>query len=590
MAAASLLLFSCAKDGEMLTATIDKDGATIGTADTDIVLLEDMGSSLALTLWWDELGNATLSNPDAQMTDDVTVYSIQFSTSEDFGTSVEQIIPKGSSNIQFTAMELNNLLSGLGLQGEVPSTIYIRICTALGTNTGTASYGNTISITVTPYTIDMSRVRLVGFMGNWGTDTILPATTEKGGEYAGFVHVASWYNFYFVEGNGTIWGGYVDGNPFPLEQKAEMKTWNAWFPEPAGCYYVTMSTSRRLWECTSISEMTLTPGSSEALKMNYSGSKEAFYLVFATTADNQTIQLDYTGGLYNSTTGTGSYAETSGSIAAAADGTISNASMGTATGGITTAEAGTYTLFLRMTEGKWELHKGAVDINTGEEYEPGTGEDMPEFLYLFYSWNTADGNYWPEKLASTLHSPDRDGHYTGYFSTPETWDESTGACYYNFTFSTEAVAADGTRYGVSSSDSHSLAEIVPPVDGNAVYAAWPAEYGLTRITVDMNTKTWAEEALPLCVSGTFNAWSLSSDPMTFDYGSGTWQATCEITEIGDGIQIVLGDNWQYKYGGSDGKLVTGDNNNNIKPEATGIYLIKVNLGDYTNMTYSLELQ
>lgn len=88
LALTSILAVSCMKDGETLIATLDGDGTQIGSVDTEIVLSEDNLTDLALTIYWDELGNASLSNPDAQMTDDVVVNAIQFSTSEDFGTFV----------------------------------------------------------------------------------------------------------------------------------------------------------------------------------------------------------------------------------------------------------------------------------------------------------------------------------------------------------------------------------------------------------------------------------------------------------------------------------------------------------------------
>ena len=67
------LSVSCMKDGEMLTATLEGDGTRIGTADSEIVLDINEPSALALTIWWDRLGNASLSNPDAQVPSDMII-------------------------------------------------------------------------------------------------------------------------------------------------------------------------------------------------------------------------------------------------------------------------------------------------------------------------------------------------------------------------------------------------------------------------------------------------------------------------------------------------------------------------------------
>ena len=206
LALASLFMAaSCMKDGETLTATLDGNGTQIGSVDTDIVLDADNGTSLALTVYWDRLGNATLSNPDAQMTDDVVVNAVQFSTTEDFGTYVERTVGSSDTSIQFTVLELNNLLSGLGLEGGVPTTVYIRMRTSLGTNSETV-YGNPIQITVSAFTIDMSRITLAGVNGGayTGTEVTIPAKSDGTG-YAGFANVSTgWWNFFFVEGDNTI--------------------------------------------------------------------------------------------------------------------------------------------------------------------------------------------------------------------------------------------------------------------------------------------------------------------------------------------------------------------------------------------------
>ena len=128
--------------------------------DSEIVLDINEPSALALTIWWDRLGNASLSNPDAQVPSDMIINAVQFSTDVDFSTYVEETVDNSASSVQFTAAELNTIMTELGLEGGVASTVYIRMSTSLGTNTEPV-YGESIEITVTPYFVDMSFIRLL---------------------------------------------------------------------------------------------------------------------------------------------------------------------------------------------------------------------------------------------------------------------------------------------------------------------------------------------------------------------------------------------------------------------------------------------
>lgn len=411
LALASLFMaVSCMKDGETLTATLDGNGTQIGSVDTDIVLDADNGTSLALTVYWDRLGNATLSNPDAQMTDDVVVNAVQFSTTEDFGTYVERTVGSSDTSIQFTVLELNNLLSGLGLEGGVPTTVYIRMRTSLGTNSETV-YGNTIQITVTAFTIDMSRITLAGVNGGayTGTEVTIPAKSDGTG-YAGFANVSTgWWNFFFVEGDNTIWGAYTDGNPFPLEQKDDISSWNAWFPEPSGCYYIDMSVSDREWSCTSISGITMSAAGADAVQMQYASGQTAYSAVFTIASDNAQLQVEYTGTLYNNELGQNSTQGVTLPLTASSDGTIAAGSSGDATG-ITVGTAGTYTLILYLADMKWELAEGEVEIGGGGEEEDSYVAATSEYLYIY---NLGEGNT-PVSSAGTL-TRTSEGVYEGDF-------------------------------------------------------------------------------------------------------------------------------------------------------------------------------
>ena len=582
----SFLAMSCMKDGETLIASLEGDGTQIGTADSDIVLTSENSSALALTIWWDRLGNATLSNPNAQMTDDVVVYAIQFSLSEDFSTYSEQSVSSDATNIQFTVGTLNNILYNLNAEGEVATTVYIRMCTSLGTNTDTATYGNTITITVTPYTVDMSKVRLVGVNSAWGEEVSIPVSSDDENVYSGFTHIPSgWWNFFFVEGNGTIYGSHTDSsdNPFPLEQKTDMSSWNAWFPNPSGCYYVTLNTTGLWWECTSVSSMTLTPSGADELSMTYSSTNEAWYLVFTTTSDNQTIQVDYTGTVYNRSYGQNSEQNASASIVAGAgtSGTISSAASGTATG-ITAGTAGTYTLIIRTSEMTWELHEGEVDIDTGEvinwpsdpDYTAATSDNL--YIYDLGS----DGT--PSAAAGILAKTGESGVYAGFFYMTSGYSFKLG--------DNETPASATVTYGATPSDTEGANNRL--FCGSSMRSIqWTGSASYVYITVNTNERSWSyTEVTSVMISGNFNNWSISENPMTFSSTDKTWSAniTPGASWGTDGIQFLINGKWSHSYAPASGGVLNSSSTAlipDVEITAGATYTVTIDLGA---MTWKIE--
>lgn len=201
-ATAMMTVLSCSKDGEMLTTSLPEGGTEISTVEKEIILTPETASSLALTVYWNSLGEISLSNPDAQIAENASVTMLQFSADKDFTVTDETTLSAGTTSRQFTVAQLNNIADRLDMPGETASDMYMRIRQSLGANTE-STYGNTVKVTVTPYTMDMSRVQIVS-SASGETSTTLPATGDR--TYAGFMNASSWYNFFFMEGNGSIWG------------------------------------------------------------------------------------------------------------------------------------------------------------------------------------------------------------------------------------------------------------------------------------------------------------------------------------------------------------------------------------------------
>ena len=580
-----LLSVSCMKDGEMLTATLEGDGTRIGTADSEIVLDINEPSALALTIWWDRLGNASLSNPDAQVPSDMIINAVQFSTDGDFSTYVEETVDNSASSVQFTAAELNTIMTELGLEGGVAATVYIRMSTSLGTNTEPV-YGESIEITVTPYFVDMSFIRLAGVGSGafTGVERTLSATVEDGGEYAGFADIpAGWWNFFFIEGTGNIWGALTDGaNQFYLERKNDISSWNCWFPEPSGCYYITMSTATGEWTAVSVSEVLMSIGGAEPVQMEYSAAHTAYTAVLTTTADNVPVQADLSGILYNTALGQDSAESASMSLTGSSDGTLAAGEAGAVTG-INTGAAGTYTLILRLADMTWELAEGEVDIDAGGEQtewpdDPDYSAATSEWLYIY---GLSDGT--PSSVEGRL-ARTSDGVYEGFFYMTS---------WFNFKFGDNEDPSAARIYGSAPSSEEGALERL--YCGSDMYNIWwdSDQAAYTYLTVNTNDRSWSYTTVTsISIAGDFNGYSLTSDVMTFDPASGTWSAVITPGSWGQyGIQFVLNEEWGFCYApAEDGTLFRSGNaampSTAVEPGVE--YEVTIDLNDPAAMTWSIE--
>ena len=579
------LSVSCMKDGEMLTATLEGDGTRIGTADSEIVLDINEPSALALTIWWDRLGNASLSNPDAQVPSDMIINAVQFSTDGDFSTYVEETVDNSASSVQFTAAELNTIMTELGLEGGVAATVYIRMSTSLGTNTEPV-YGESIEITVTPYFVDMSFIRLAGVGSGafTGVERTLPATVEDGGEYAGFADIpAGWWNFFFIEGTGNIWGALTDGaNQFYLERKNDISSWNCWFPEPSGCYYITMSTATGEWTAVSVSEVLMSIGGAEPVQMEYSAAHTAYTAVLTTSTDNVSVQADLSGILYNTSLGQDSAESASMSLTGSSDGTLAAGEAGAVTG-INTGAAGTYTLILRLADMTWELAEGEVDIDAGGEQtewpdDPDYSAATSEWLYIY---GLSDGT--PSSVEGRL-ARTSDGVYEGFFYMTS---------WFNFKFGDNEDPSAARIYGSAPSSEEGALERL--YCGSDMYNIWwdSDQAAYTYLTVNTNDRSWNYTTVTsISIAGDFNGYSLTSDVMTFDPASGTWSAVITPGSWGQyGIQFVLNEEWGFCYApAEDGTLFRSGNaampSTAVEPGVE--YEVTIDLNDPAAMTWSIE--
>lgn len=585
-ALALLLGASCSKDGEMLTASLPGgEGITIGSVDTEIVLDKENASALALTLYWDATGDLVLSNPDAQVPADVVSQTLQFAAEESFAEPYEALMTTGATSVQYTVSQLNAIVSRLGFEGGAAAPLYVRMKTRLGGNSE-PRYGNVLQFTVTPYFIDMSQIAIRS--KDSGTDVAaIPALTD--GEYAGLATISSsWLNFYFVEGDGTAWGTLNDGSAgtaFALQQTTDLTSWNCWFPEPTGCYYVTMSTSAAEWTATSIPEPTVQVDDA-SLAMTYHKAQDTWSCVITTTGDNAAIGLVQSGSLYNRSTGDSAPVERTLSLVAGADGAFTVAD-GSAASGLTAGAAGTYTLLLDLTNRSLTLAEGEVEVGGGDEEDDQWPED-PAYAVptgdKVYIYNL-DGDKNPTTVAGTLAAAGS-GTYEGfiYFSA-----------WYNFKFGDTDDASTAKFYGAAPlSDNSGLYRLYT---GEDMYAIWydDGTGAYCHVTADFNERTWSCEAVTsLEVLGSFNGYTENANEMSFDTATRTWTATIQAAEWGSGFYLRLNDDWNRCYTDPDldGRLEfrTSSTGSEFLPaglEADRSYRLTVDLNDPERLTYTI---
>jgi hypothetical protein len=169
-------------------------------------------------------------------------------------------------------------------------------------------------------------------------------------------------------------------------------------------------------------------------------------------------------------------------------------------------------------------------------------------------------------------SRENDGIYEGYVKAAQ-WA--------NFNFTNKGDGT-GTWYGSTPNSLYSL-------DSNSdKWNIWFDEGGYFLVKADLNTMTWSKKAITsVCVTGDFNSWSLTSDPMTYDETNKVWTASCNISTIGWGLKFVINGDWTFFYGSNDtGELTLGGNN--IVPASTGTKTITMDLSKPEKYTYTIQ--
>ncbi|MDD2961230.1 MAG: DUF5114 domain-containing protein [Muribaculaceae bacterium] len=520
----AVLLASCNKDGDILTAGANGDVLLNGSG--DIVLDFDRAEELALTIYWTDNGKLTLSDPEVAAPDNATANTIQLSASESFDVTVDQLMNEGVYQRQYTVYELNALLGRLGFEGGVSKPLYIRVKSELGANIA-ATYSNTITINVTPYVIDMT---VAFILDKDKADTGLTLNSETAnGDYKGFMGVGAWYNFFLQEGEGSVWGNIGDdGGGVAFKMSNNDEKWNFWFPGLTGCYYVDLNTTKAEWSALYIPTLAISGDVNGEMVYNKADNKWV-YIFSATKAGDITFKISGTGKLYNVSTGTDDALAIDTPVAFGMSG--SNITFGETASNITVSvpAAGEMSVVLNLSNPKsW-----VCEVVAGGD----TPVEVAKYLYLSGIDDGISGS-WTFDNFITLYNED-ELSYAGVCNVNSLW---------GYKFYTEKDNWD-SAYGLGEGD-FAAGTLVAASEVN-LPASTP---GLYLIQASMKKLTYFTVAIgSVQCAGINDDWTMID--MTPSATTGEFTATVNITADAPwGFKIYLNQSWDYFFGGSDGSL------------------------------------
>lgn len=565
MAALALLAASCDKDGDMLTVVGTEDVALSGNGG-DIVLNYNQVDDLALTVYWSDNGEISLSDPLVAAPENATVNTVQFSATDDFAAVAEEEANAGEYSMQFTHFELNAILNGLGYEPGVKAPLYMRVESLLGENIN-PTYSNVMTVNVTPYVIDMTVAYVLDSSQAETGITLYSAGDD--GVYAGFVGCASWWNWYLREGDGTIWGNDGEaGTPFLISAAASH--WNMWYPGQTGCYYTIVDTEGLVWSALLLSEVNVSGDVTGAMTYNRDANSWT-YSYSAASAGTINIQVSGKGEQYDINTGDASSTPATFGFTQSGDAVEFGETAGTIS--LEVPAAGDVTITLNL----GDPSHYTCTVETGGTVEPGPGDEFGDYIYLV---GIDDGP-----------NPDAGWNFNNYLRRYNA-DSNLygGACYVNSAWGyqiclevdqwTPAYTTDG-----GTAEGGSLVLMDDTHTGNIPA---PAE-GLYLFDVSMSAMTYSTTAITSVQYAGINAgaddsWVFAS--MTADaVNPGVYTAAVEIMQPSAwGFSIYLNENWDLKFGGSDGVLyLYGSNITDDQSLAPGNYTLTVDLcaGTYT---------
>lgn len=541
------LFFSCNSGIEKVYVNTDNELKLSGATE-DIILSPENPDALSMTLYWDYEKSIPTSNTDIQAPVDATELTLQFSSTNDFITSIDIPVDKEKDSIQMFCEELNSYLIRLNYPAGEFSPLFIRMKSVLASNVN-PSYSNVISVAVQPYRISMNLGRVLAADRSETEMTL--ASKDENGIYTGFMGVPAWYNWWFIEANNTLWGNNGDTG-VPFEASTSDSHWNFWFPEDSGCYFVTLNTIEAWWSAVCIESLEV--GGDISGLMEYNRSSNIWTLNTNKPAGTYSITISGEGSYYDKTTDT----YKTGAIPKEF-GFFNNGE------GLEFGENQTSTFDISLPGGETTI---ILDLNNPLEYILITGEaPEPPALFDDVLWMSGfdDGisGEWNFDLWLTSYDLEN-GKYAAVHLANSLW----GWLLYT----------DDNWGGVMGTDSEDpySGDIIE--GGGNIPSPTPGTY---LIDVDLANKKYAlNEVTEVWYSGLNDDWNLY--PMTLKEGC-IFEAEVEKkAETPWGVKILLREDWSLWFGGADGKLRYGwDGFNGDNDLPNGTYILSVDLSKCT---------
>lgn len=553
--AALCSITACSPDGDTLYTSGAADLVLAGN-ESDIVLSHDALDALALTLYWND--NSEISLSDARV--DAPKYAIeniiQFSTSENFDNVTEVAVNEGVFERQFSCGELNAVLTKLGFEPGVKAPLYIRIKGSLAENIA-PSYSKVRVVNITPYKVDTTVGRVLNEKKE-DTGRILYAPADDR-IYYGFIGAGAWEHWFLNEADGTTWGNDdVTGTAFVMSSAGS--AWNFWYPETSGCYYTTVDTHLNEWTALLIESLTVS--GDVAGEMTYDRKANTWKLpVDLPAAGSLHVTLTGTGKLYTAATGTDNAAAitTSVGFSGNAGGLTFHATTGGSPLTLDVPAAGETDLLLDLNNPKaWTLATGtaAPEEKPAEILWVAGHNDGLTGSWNFDSWlrlyNEDDLTYGGVLNIHSLY---------GYklYKEQDNWDDFYG------------MVAGGNGYEGQ-------------LEANGSQNIYAPEPGLYVADVSLSGLTYKLTAVhSVHFAGLNDDWNLS--PLTATSKAGVYTAI--VTKTADtpyGVKVIINEDWDLAFGGGGGYLglyqdgFDGDND-----LSNGTHILTVNLleGTYT---------
>jgi len=548
------VMTACEKDGDLITLSGLEESELMAT-ESRVTLTQETSSQIALSLAWSS-STLTVSDPNMSAPNILTTI-LQVSAAIDFSGTLSESTESSLSKA-YTGAELNTLAKNLGAEPGVATPLFFRLKAATGNNMDPV-YSNIVYVLVTPYQIDMS----IGFILNADQEDtgVTLYSADSNGEYTGFMGATGWYNFYLMEGDGTIWGNDgVTGTAFLLSSEDDSdKRWNCWFPEPGGCYYVDFNTNRKFWSALSIPALTVSGDISG--EMIFDRPNVKWTLPFNATSTTVTVSVSGTGKLYNYTTGDAAAIDTPVAFAQNGETLTLADQAGDIT--VTVPEPGQYTLVIDLSD----PHAWTCEAVAGTQ-EP---EEVSQYVYLAGIDDGITGGSWNFDNTLNLYNEDELA-YAGVVNVNSLW---------GYGIYTEKDNWDDF-YKLGEGDASA---------GTLVYQGatnLPApDPGLYLIDTSLKGLTYSLTGVggEIYVVGLNDSWEFDV-PLAATATVGTYSGQVTVSSASEwGFQIHLDDSWNHYYGGSSGSLYyKGSNITDDANLAPGTYTMTV---DLVNGTYSI---